>query len=89
MAAPLLALQLHQLDSEVLQHAQQTAERFGSKGNRLPKSAHQSEGNPFADAGPSGHLDDLPSQSEDDAGEQALQQVPNRQNDFLALAEYA
>ena len=62
-------LQLHQLDSEVLQHAQQKAERFGPKGNRLPKSAHHSEGNPFAEAGPSRHLDDLPSQSEDDAGE--------------------
>ena len=62
------ALQLHQLDSEVLQHAQAKAERFGSKGNKPPRSAHRSEGDPFADAGPSGQYNDLPSDDDEDAG---------------------
>ena len=59
-----MVLQLHQLDSEVLQHAQEKAERFGSKANKLPRSAHRSEGDPFADTGPSGQYNDLPSDDE-------------------------
>ncbi|DBA86973.1 TPA: hypothetical protein ACH3X2_14259 [Trebouxia sp. C0005] len=62
-------LQLHQLDSEVLQHAQQKAERFGRRGPKASRAAHRSEGDPFADAAPSGQYDDLPSGSEDEAGE--------------------
>ena len=61
-------LQLHQLDSEVLQHAQEKAERFGSKANKLPRSAHRSEGDPFADTGPSGQYNDLPSDDDEVAG---------------------
>ncbi|KAA6420895.1 MAG: ATP-dependent DNA helicase Q-like 3-like [Trebouxia sp. A1-2] len=61
--------QLHQLDSEVLQHAQQKAERFGRRGPKASRAAHRSEGDPFADAAPSGQYDDLPSGSEDEAGE--------------------
>lgn len=59
-----MLLQLHQLDSEVLQHAQEKAERFGSKANKLPRSAHRSEGDPFADTGPTGQYTDIPSDDE-------------------------
>ena len=62
------SLQLHQLDSEVLQHAQQKAERFGSKGSRSLKPAHRSERDPFADAGHSRQYDELPSDNEDNSG---------------------
>ena len=61
-------LQLHQLDGEVLQHAQQKAQRFGRGGPKASKAAHRSEGDPFADAAPSGQYDDLPSSSEEEAG---------------------
>lgn len=61
--------QLHQLDGEVLQHAQQKSERFGRGGPKAFRAAHQSEGDPFADAAPSGQYDDLPSGSEEEAGD--------------------
>ena len=48
-----MVLQLHWLDSVVLQHAQEKAERFGSKANKLPRSAPRTGGDPFAGAGPS------------------------------------
>ncbi len=64
-------LQLHQLDGEVLQHAQQKAQRFGRGGPQGSRAAHGSEGDPFADAAPSGQYDDLPSSSEEEAGESA------------------
>lgn len=70
-------MQLHQLDSEVLQHAQQKAERFGQRGRKSSRSAHRSEGDPFADAAASGQYDDLPSASEEeDAGNPHLLQSP-------------
>ena len=59
-------LQLHQLDSEVLQHAQQKAERRG--GTKSSRVAHRSEADPFADAAPSGQYENLPSGSENDEG---------------------
>ena len=62
-------LQLHQLDGEVLQHAQQKAQRFGRGGPKGSRAAHGSEENPFA--APSGQYDDLPSSSEEEAGESA------------------
>ncbi len=62
-------LQLHQLGGEVLQHAQQKAERFGRGGHKSFRAAHRSEGDPFADAAPSGQYDELPSGSEDEAGD--------------------
>ena len=65
----LSSVQLHQLDGEVLQHAQQKAERFGRGGRTSFRAAHRSEGDPFADAAPSGQYDDLPSGSEEDAGD--------------------
>ena len=70
-----MVLQLHQLDSEVLQHAHEKAERFGSKANKLPRSAHRSEGDPFADTGPSGQYNDLPSDDEV-AGKRAGTRAP-------------
>ena len=64
-------LQLHQLDSEVLQHAQEKAQRFGSKASKLPTSAHRSEGDPFADTGPSGQCNSLPSDDDEITGKRA------------------
>ena len=61
-------VQLHQLDSELLHHAQQKAERFGLRGHRGSRFAHRSEGDPFADATPDGHHSALSSGSEDLAG---------------------
>lgn len=63
-----MVVQLHQLDSEVLQHAQAKAERFASKGSKLPRCAHRSEVDPFADASPSGQHPHPPSGSDTDAG---------------------
>ncbi len=68
MTGAICLLQLHQLDGEVLQHAQQKAQRFGRGGPKASKAAHRSEGDPFADAAPSGQYDDLPSSSEEEAG---------------------
>ena len=65
----ILLLQLHQLDGEVLQHAQQKAQRFGRGGPKGSRAAHGSEGDPFADAAPSREYDDLPSSSEEEAGD--------------------
>ncbi|KAL0036435.1 hypothetical protein WJX77_007708 [Trebouxia sp. C0004] len=59
--------QLHQLDGEVLQHAQQKA--VWARGPKSFRAAHRSEGDPFADAVPSGQYDDPPSGSEEEAGE--------------------
>ena len=64
-------LQLHQLDGEVLQHAQQKSERFGRGGPKTFRAAHRSDGDPFADAAPTGQYDDLPSGSEQEAGQSA------------------
>ena len=72
----MMVLQLHQLDSEVLQHAQDKAQRFAFKGNKVPRSAQCSEGDPFADAGPRGQYNNLPSDSEEDAGKMTDRSVP-------------
>ena len=77
LTAVVTCMQLHQLDSEVLQHAQQKAERFGRGRPKLSGSARRSEGDPFAEAAPDGRYDDLPSASEEeDAGNAHLIQPP-------------
>ena len=66
-----MVLQLQQLDSEMLQHVQEKAERLGPKANKLPRSAHRSEGDPFADTGPTGQHNHLPSDDDEVAGKRA------------------